>query len=533
MLERSPGSEKYAFESNGVAGIFNRDELKSSESTMVVFCRFDDFGLLLRKHLESNDDSLKDELYNNLRDFLVGLNKTSLSMKRTILFLPSYNSQGYVSYTVTTQNKIALKLGKFRNRYMEILNNLNSRILVIDQTLIGLENLEFDSRNWYWNKTPYTLDALEKLSRKTLDIIDNLNSSAKKVIVVDLDNTLWGGVLGEEGVNGVNYGPGNPDGESFMDFQKEILELKQVGYLLAVCSKNNMNVVKECFNSRADFALKLEDFVALRVNWKHKHENIREIASELNLSTDSFVFIDDSPIEREQMATHLPEVLIVPMNVDPLKRPTEIRALTSLHKTSITDEDTLRSNMYSEEKERAAYTSSLKDVSDQDWIKNLKIKLKYSDINVDNIQRVAQLMNKTNQMNMSSRRFTENEIQQRTLSENLRFITISAHDKFGEYGLIGVISLKCIKECVYFEDFLLSCRILGRCVEHTVVRDIIEHMAIGANSIHFNFIENSRNVPMFDFIKILKLTDDQTITITELIKNLGERPDITSEWISS
>jgi FkbH-like protein len=250
----------------------------------------------------------------------------------------------------------------------------------------------------------------------------------------------------------------------------------------------------------------------------------------LNLGTDSFVFIDDSTAERAQMEAELPEVTVFEMNSDPAQRVKDMRKFKDFYKYSSSLEDTMKTKLYLDDKKRTSFVNLTKTNTFSNWITDLEIKLEYSNLNSQNILRIEQLMGKTNQMNMSNRRLTENEIRKEADSNSLNFYSISATDKFGQYGTIGVVSYSRENLICTIKDFLFSCRVLGRKIEHKVVLDLIDSLTNTVEFISFEFIVTEKNQPMANFLIELGVKGENKVPIEKLKRVLESLPQIYSTW---
>jgi FkbH-like protein len=530
ILDKSNLRQRFVFISSNPFNIFAPTQEINHDSFQVYFCRFDDFGKQVVNYLRKDSIQFQSELESSIVNFLEAVTRSAKSIRKTIVFLPTFDSLNYSNYVFKSHTEISKKLQGIRQIYIDYLNKQTEHILLLDPYLLNDFKPEFDERNWQWNKCPYSISTLQEISAHLIVIIETLFLPRKKILVLDLDNTLWGGVVSEDGIDGIKCGEGNLIESSFYQFQKEIKTLKDSGFLLAICSKNNQDLVMETFSKRRDFALNLEDFVAWRINWNSKSQNIKEIANELNLGTDSFVFIDDSTAERAQMEAELPEVTVFEMNSDPAQRVKDMRKFKDFYKYSSSLEDTMKTKLYQDDKKRTSFVNLTKTNTFSNWITDLEIKLEYSILNSQNILRIEQLMGKTNQMNMSNRRLTENEIRKEADSKSLNFYSISATDKFGQYGTIGVVSYSTENLICTIKDFLFSCRVLGRKIEHKVVLDLIDSLTNTVEFISFEFIVTEKNQPMANFLIELGVKGENKVPIEKLKRVLESLPQIYSTW---
>jgi len=279
---------------------------------------------------------------------------------------------------------------------------------------------------------------------------------------------LWGGVLGEDGINGIKIGNGYPD-KCFYDFQQAILEAEKNGIILTICSKNNEEDVLELFEKRSSMPLKINNFSARRINWENKAQNISELAKELNIGLDSFVFIDDNPIERELVKELLPEVTIPEFPKNPYELLSFFKRIYEQYFTvySVVEEDIQKTKQYRDNSKRFKYKKKFGKLDD--FIKALEIKIDVYFNNDNYITRIAQMTQKTNQFNLTTKRYTENDIQNFMNSDYV--LCFNVKDKFGDNGITALIIGKVLDEkSLEIDTLLLSCRILGKNIENEILR---------------------------------------------------------------
>ena len=293
----------------------------------------------------------------------------------------------------------------------------------------------------------------------------------KKCLILDLDNTLWGGILGEDGPNEIKVG-NSYEGEKFKNFQKYVKKLSSVGVILAICSKNNLKDVEDCFDQNKNLFLKLKDFSIIKANWRPKYENINEIAKELNISKDSLVFMDDSKFEREQMKNLNPDVCVIETPKDPKDY---IKAIDDTGffylNSNLTKEDLKKRNQYYIMKKADVLKKSSKNIDE--YLKKLNMTLTISKVNNVNFSRCVQMLNKTNQFNFTTQRFTDATFKKYLENDKIKTMVISLKDKFGDHGITGLLTAKITKDSLILDNFLLSCRILGRKVEDCIIYEAL------------------------------------------------------------
>ena len=334
---------------------------------------------------------------------------------------------------------------------------------------------------------------------------------AKKCIIVDLDNTLWGGIIGESGVKSIHLGP-TLEGRAFMEFQQYLYSLNIRGIILAINSKNNFSDAIDVIRNHPFMVLKESFFSAIRINWKDKVSNIKSIAQELNIGLDSLVFIDDDPVNRDMVKEFLPEVLVVDMPKDSSNYVDMIKNINCFNVLALTEEDLLKKKMYHAQKKR----NELRELIPTDietYLKMLDITVYIEEANSDTVPRVSQLTQKTNQFNLTTIRYSEEEIMHLLKRDNYRIITISLKDKFGDNGLTGLAIIKKYqKESVWFiEAFLLSCRIIGRGTEDVLLAYIINQAKEeNIRYVHGRFVESEKNEQCKDYYEKNLFVRDMT-----------------------
>ncbi len=356
----------------------------------------------------------------------------------------------------------------------------------------GYETLH-DPRFWYLGRIPLNETGFKRLAGLLEQARRAFLRRSKKVIALDLDNTLWGGVLGEDGVSGIKLSEDGV-GKAYRDFQKMLKDTKNKGILLTIVSKNNLDDVEEVWKSHPMMVLKKDDFVAYRINWVDKAENIRDLAVELNLGLDSFVFIDDNPVERERVRQELPEVETSDFPDDPAGLVRWFSDLSSMffNATKITAEDKKRSDFYKQDQERKILKESVGSL--KAFYKSLLMKAVISLNPIHDYKRISQLTQRTNQFNLTTRRYTEGEIKEMIASPQYDVFDIILEDKFGENGIIGVIIIKYSGKEAWIDTFLMSCRVIGRTVENTFWRQVAEFLREkGIEGVYGEYLPTRKN----------------------------------------
>jgi len=314
---------------------------------------------------------------------------------------------------------------------------------------------------------------------------------ATKCIVLDLDNTLWGGVLGEDGPGGIALGPQWP-GREFVDFQRELLDLERQGILIAVCSKNNEDEVMAVLRTHPSMLIREAQLAAYRINWEDKATNIRSLARELNIGLDHMLLIDDSPHERAWVREQIPELRVPDPPADASMYPSWIGSLRSLIVLQQTAEDQHRTRQYQESRSRETFRGAVSSL--EDFLGGLALRVDIGPVDEESMARVVQLLAKTNQFNLTTRRHDEATIRRQATTGAWRVYTMRVADRFGDFGLTGVAILAPEADTWHLESFLLSCRVIGKSVETALLARIAEDArAAGASALSAEFIDSGRN----------------------------------------
>ncbi len=375
-----------------------------------------------------------------------------------------------------------------------------SRVYVFDfdrfASAVGVDNVR-DDRLYYLGDFAIAPDHIPALTREYFRYIRAATWRTKKCIVLDLDNTLWGGVVGEDGIEGIRLGP-TPEGRPYFEFQKHLLSLFQRGIILAVNSKNNEADALKVFREHPYMVLKETQLAAVEINWNDKVDNLKRIAETLNIGLDSLVFIDDDPLNCAFVREALPEVAVVELPKDPAHL---VRAFTELpyfDALQMTDEDKIKGRLYADEKKRTDLRTRMTSL--EEYLKSLSMVMTIAPPSPMQFSRVAQLTQKTNQFTMTTRRYLESDIERFVQQGEHRVYAVSLSDSFGDSGLIGVVIVLMAGEVWRLDSFLLSCRVIGRGVEDAILAHVIAEAKIAkAERIIGEFISTKKNQPAQGF----------------------------------
>ena len=409
----------------------------------------------------------------------------------------------------------------------ELIRRLNDALADISRTITGVHLLDYaalvgrhGAANWYdvrmqhFARAPIAAMMQTHLAAEHLKYLRALNGLSKKCLVVDLDNTLWGGVLGEEGPLGIQLGATYP-GSAFVEFQHRLLDLHTRGVILAVASKNNPSDVDEVFQANPAMVLKKSHFAEMQVHWNSKTVSLPEIARRLNIGLEHCVFADDNPVECEEVRRSLPMVTVIELPSQP-ERYSEVLLQEGLFDTlGLTDEDRRRGELYRQRAEAETLRASIGSV--EDYYRDLQMELSLAPVDRISLPRAAQLTQKTNQFNATTRRYSEADIERRTSDANWIVTSIGVRDRFGDNGIVGFVMAHCEDGVLNVDTFLLSCRVIGRGVETAMLAHLCDcARAKEARSLTATVIPSSKNEPVRDlfarhgFVRVNEEADGTT-----------------------
>jgi len=361
------------------------------------------------------------------------------------------------------------------------------------------ENNVFNFKQFFSGDMKIAIEYIPKFIDELMRFIIAILGIGKKCIVVDLDNTLWGGIIGEDGFDKINLGD-EPIGRGFIEFQKRLLALNQRGVILAINSRNNFDEAIKVIKEHPNMILKEENFSSMKINWNDKASNLREIATELNIGLDSLVFFDDDPINREFVKEQLKEVFVVELPRDSSQYAQILTQMNVFEVQKITEEDLKRREMYFEQQKRTKFENEIGDFDE--FLKQMNIEVEIKKADSFSIPRISQLTLKTNQFNLTTKRYQEEDIE--NLANNSERIVECAKvsDKFGDNGITGVYIVEKSDEEWIIDSFLLSCRIIGRGIEDVMISQLIERAKKeNVKRIKGKFIPTQKNKPAEDFYK--------------------------------
>jgi FkbH-like protein len=421
-----------------------------------------------------------------------------------LVLVPSWVSSAGSSHSplpfmleLKKETGVARLLMQMNVRLAEKLESARNIFLLDAQRWIARQN-GFSPKLWYMAKIPFSNDLFKEAAKDIAACVQGLEGKAKKLLVLDLDDTLWGGVVGDVGWQNLRLGGHDYMGEAYADFQKALKALTRRGVLLGLVSKNEESVALDAIRNHPEMVLKLDDFAGWKINWRDKAQNIADLAAELNLGLQSVVFIDDHPAERARVHEALPEVLVPEWPEDCMLYTSTLMSLRCFDTPSISQEDLQRTKLYASERERTALRAQVSDFNE--WLISLELTIKVEKLNPANLQRAVQLLNKTNQMNLATRRMTESEMMAWAAQPGCKVWTFRVSDRLGDSGLTGLASVEVLGTQACIADFLLSCRVMGRKVEETMLHVAVKHAhAAGATEILAEYIPTAKNQPCLEF----------------------------------
>jgi FkbH-like protein len=395
---------------------------------------------------------------------------------------------------------------------------------------IGWRN-SVDSRFSHMARAPITGEAIVSIGLLYQKFIRALRGYSKKCIILDCDNTLWGGIIGEDGITGIKIGSSYP-GSCYKEFQEELCNLYKRGILLAICSKNNPDDVLKVLNNHDSMILKESNFVIMKVNWHNKADNIREIAKELNIGLDSMVFIDDNLFEIDLVRNQLPEVECIHLK-GPLSHYRDaLHEVGYFDSLSFSSEDKIRTEMYVANRERVELENNSGSL--EDYFYNLQINASILEASLDDVQRISQLTQKTNQFNLTTRRYSEGQILEFMQNDKYIIYALKAKDKFSDLGLVGVAICLITDKSVEIDSLLMSCRALGRGLEDRFIAEVVnDNLFRNPNlPIRGRYIPTEKNKQCVDFYKRNLFVSKNNNVKLHLWEYADSEPIVKSPWIT-
>lgn len=488
-----------AFVSSGNYDNFIQDSNKLKDASLVII--FWELANLIdgfQYKIYSFDKEMLNRIYNKITD---EIDITLKNLQNIPLILFNKFSSLLFNYNNIRNNKLDDFCNRLNN-YLSKSINSNLQIIDIDKIISNLSlEKSIDLRFYYSSKSLYTIDFYKKYIEFIKPIIFSIKAKTKKALIFDCDNTLWKGVIGEDGMNGIEMSSKSHEGVIFNEIQYLALELKNNGIILGLCSKNNFQDVEEVLEKHPDMVLRNNDFVIKKINWENKVDNLINIAKELNIGLESIVYIDDSSFEIELILNKLPQIKTLQVPTELYNYPKMLRDNYSLFfNLSNSEEDLIKNQIYKEENYRKKHR--IKYLSIIDYLKSLNLSLSISIDDLKLVKRMSQLTLKTNQFNLTTKRYTINQIEYFIQNNIYKVFVFNARDIFGSYGITGmcIIELKIEKNYAIIDNYLMSCRVIGRNFEYSFFNFILNYLnGIGIKTIESKYIKTLKNIQVKNF----------------------------------
>jgi len=425
--------------------------------------------------------------------FLAELNKNIHGVKVIVANFMEQNDSVFGQYANKTDMSLLYQIRHLNCALMTLAANTKNLFIcdVAALTAAFGHVAATDNRNYINADMAFSLDFLPEMAKGIVDNIQVVSGAAKKCLVLDLDNTIWGGIIGDDGVENIQIGDLN-QGKAFSELQCWAKELQRRGVILAICSKNDEDIAKTPFLKHPDMVLSLDDIAIFVANWDSKVDNLKKIKSFLNIGYDSMVFIDDNPYERGVVKSHLPEITIPDLPEDPADYLPFLSGLNLFETSAYTQEDEQRTAHFQQELKREITQASFTD--EREFLKSLSMTCEIQPFSTFNLPRAAQLLQRSNQFNLRTIRYTEEDLQRLSTSDAHLSWTFSVDDQFGSYGLISVV-IGCLDGDEFFIDtWVMSCRVLKRGVKHLALNEIVQAAKrLGAKRIRGEYISTPKN----------------------------------------
>lgn len=435
------------------------------------------------------------ELFSLLKILNENLSKTQLFIDNFFYYRP--NTMATVEYNSVYSYKQLEDIANLE--LFETVKSLNNANIIDIRSMIiqkGAQQL-FDDRMYYLARSHWSKSGLDHLANLYLRYLMAFTGASKKCIVLDIDNTLWGGIIGDDGIENIKLSH-EGEGKAFYDFQRELLKLYNRGILLAINSMNTKEIVLETMNNHPDMILKPEHFVCIKIDWRNKAQKMAEIAEEINLDFNSFVFLDDSDFERGIISREFPEIFVPTLPKDYADYPNFIRSLNAFDCLNITNDDFNRNKIYKANTERESLQKKVIDI--EEFYYSLDMRVNIGIATSLQVPRIAQMTQKTNQFNLRTIRYTDVEIMEFINNPNFEVYYLSLSDKFGDNGIVGTAILRIEDKKAFIDSFLFSCRALGRTAETALINFIInDFTGRGLEILEGEYIKTKKNLPCKDF----------------------------------
>lgn len=512
----------------GVDGGYNQLELNLRNSASELHgTKYDWVGFLFDVSQIDHDEDYFFRIFELIAEFSSSKKVTALVSTLPLQALSKFGHLEANSKIFSYNQKI----GRINQKLLDLSHDRKGVFIYdINQSILLHGHITiYDPRMLYVSKSPFSLEGISIIARSIADLVRSIFTPRKKVIVLDLDNTLWKGIVGEDGASGIGFSEDGPN-KSFYDFQVVLRAMMDRGVILALCSKNNLADVEEAFATRQDLILQWDDFVIKKINWEDKAKNILEISQELNLALESFVFLDDNPAERQWVKASFPEILVPELPKEFAEYSEFVLQIEELKVSSYTQEDSNRISSYKAESKRNNLKSA--SISFMEFLQSLKIHCSINDINSETISRSSQLFMRSNQFNLTTKRYTESEIAGFIENDSYLFKSLSVNDKFGDYGIVGVVLMKKTATTIEIDSFLISCRVLGKGIEEYFLKKsiLLSQDIWGERPLIASYSKTAKNAQVQNFYEthsfsVLKESDELKSYELKEFSEIGKLPE--------
>lgn len=455
----------------------SRELLNDSTDCVLVFVRLETLSWSLARNFSGLDAVSIRQESDRIDNFVMSVLSGIRSQTSAMILWCGFEDPLYPAEGVSAFTRSGSQVATIRNLNERLRGRLEacSDSYLIDLNICRMRlggNAFHDARYWHVGRAPYSREALREIAGEALKLIRAARGQNRKCLILDCDNVLWGGVIGEDGLSGIKLGTDYP-GSPYYELQQEALNLYQRGVILALCSKNNANDVWDVFRNHPNMLLREEHIAAARINWQEKSTNIKEIAGELNIGLESLVFLDDSEFEINLVRGVLPQVQVLHL---PKQASVKYRDLLAaggwFDGFAVTEEDRRRGALYRSESGRRRLRETSIDL--ETYYQSLAMSLEIRFVDTQAIPRIGQLTRKTNQFNLTARRYSDEQIAQFTQDLDRDVISLRLVDRFGDAGIVGVGILAYKEDTAVVDTFLLSCRIIGRRVEDVLLSECVK-----------------------------------------------------------
>ena len=458
--------------------------------------------------------------------FLVSVcENPALAGKKIIYFnYPEIEDTVFGSYANKVESSFTYQVRKLNYELMR-LSQQYQNLFICD--IVALQNklgrdMMFAANVYTSTEMILSMDALPYVASRVMDIVCAVKGQFKKCLILDLDNTVWGGVIGDDGLEGIQLGHGLGIGKAFTEFQMWVKKLKQRGIIICVASKNNEETAKEPFEKHPDMVLKLDDIAVFQANWDTKVDNIRTIQQILNIGFDSMVFLDDNPFERNMVRENIKGITVPELPEDPAEYLEYLYSLNLFETASYSNLDKDRTKQYQVEAQRVSLSKSF--TNEADFLKSLNMVSVVSGFTKFNTPRVAQLSQRSNQFNLRTIRYTDADIEALANDPNVIDLSFTLDDKFGDNGLIAVVIMKPLdKETLFVDTWFMSCRVLKRGMENFTLNTMVEKAKVaGYKKIIGEYLPTPKNKMVENHYTKLGFTPVEGVASAQFVLNVDE-----------